>query len=87
VVEVDGKDVYARNVDPVVLRTRVGMVFQKPNPFPKSLAAQLTGTDPADWVETKIDDATERYAGIGDTYDPTARERFKAETRRRTASV
>jgi phosphate transport system ATP-binding protein len=37
VVEVDGKDVYARNVDPVVLRTRVGMVFQKPNPFPKSI--------------------------------------------------
>jgi hypothetical protein len=51
-----------------------------------AIAAQVTGTDPADWVETKIDDATERYAGIGDTYDPTARERFKAETRR-TASV
>jgi phosphate transport system ATP-binding protein len=37
VVEVDGKNVYARNVDPVVLRTRVGMVFQKPNPFPKTI--------------------------------------------------
>jgi phosphate transport system ATP-binding protein len=36
-VEIEGKDVYARNVDPVVLRTRVGMVFQKPNPFPKSI--------------------------------------------------
>ena len=32
-----GKDAYAKNVDPVVLRTRVGMVFQKPNPFPKSI--------------------------------------------------
>jgi len=37
VLEVEGKDAYARNVDPVVLRTRVGMVFQKPNPFPKTI--------------------------------------------------
>jgi phosphate transport system ATP-binding protein len=36
-LEIDGKNAYARNVDPVVLRTRVGMVFQKPNPFPKSI--------------------------------------------------
>ncbi|MEQ1618244.1 MAG: phosphate ABC transporter ATP-binding protein PstB [Terricaulis sp.] len=36
-LRVQGKDVYARNVDPVVLRSRVGMVFQKPNPFPKSI--------------------------------------------------
>jgi phosphate transport system ATP-binding protein len=36
-VEIEGKDVYARTVDPVVLRMRVGMVFQKPNPFPKSI--------------------------------------------------
>ncbi|MBY0565557.1 MAG: phosphate ABC transporter ATP-binding protein PstB [Hyphomonadaceae bacterium] len=34
---IEGKDAYASNVDPVVLRTRVGMVFQKPNPFPKSI--------------------------------------------------
>ncbi|MBT8476845.1 MAG: ATP-binding cassette domain-containing protein, partial [Alphaproteobacteria bacterium] len=31
----DGTDIYAREVDPVQLRARVGMVFQKPNPFPK----------------------------------------------------
>jgi len=30
----DGKDIYARDVDPVALRRRIGMVFQKPNPFP-----------------------------------------------------
>ena len=34
---IDGHNVYASNVDPVVLRSRVGMVFQKPNPFPKSI--------------------------------------------------
>jgi phosphate transport system ATP-binding protein len=33
-VLLDGKDIYARDVDPVVLRRRVGMVFQKPAPFP-----------------------------------------------------
>jgi phosphate transport system ATP-binding protein len=32
-----GQDLYARDVDPVEVRRRVGMVFQKPNPFPKSI--------------------------------------------------
>lgn len=33
----DGQDINAKDVDPVQLRARVGMVFQKPNPFPKSI--------------------------------------------------
>jgi phosphate transport system ATP-binding protein len=33
----DGEDVYASNVDPVEVRRRVGMVFQRSNPFPKSI--------------------------------------------------
>lgn len=33
----DGANIYAKDVDPVELRRRVGMVFQKPNPFPKSI--------------------------------------------------
>lgn len=33
----DGEDIYSREMDPVHLRARVGMVFQKPNPFPKSI--------------------------------------------------
>src|SRR5690606_29152590 len=36
-LQIEGKDAYAKNVEPVVLRTRVGMVCQKPNPFPKSI--------------------------------------------------
>ncbi len=36
-IELDGKDVYAAGIDVVELRARVGMVFQKPNPFPKSI--------------------------------------------------
>jgi phosphate transport system ATP-binding protein len=33
-VLLDGEDIYAKEVDPVMIRRRVGMVFQKPNPFP-----------------------------------------------------
>ena len=33
----DDEDIYAKKMDPVLLRARVGMVFQKPNPFPKSI--------------------------------------------------
>ncbi len=36
-IELDGEDIYDRRVDPVTLRAKVGMVFQKPNPFPKSI--------------------------------------------------
>jgi phosphate transport system ATP-binding protein len=36
-ITLDGQDVYQPNLDVVELRARVGMVFQKPNPFPKSI--------------------------------------------------
>jgi len=36
-VEIDGHDIYAPTIDPVRLRRSVGMVFQKPNPFPMSI--------------------------------------------------
>ncbi len=36
-IELDGVSIHGRNVDPVQLRAKVGMVFQKPNPFPKSV--------------------------------------------------
>ena len=36
-IEIDGEDIYHKDVDPVQLRAKVGMVFQKPNPFPKSI--------------------------------------------------
>jgi phosphate transport system ATP-binding protein len=36
-VELDGEEIYGAEVDPVLLRRRVGMVFQRSNPFPKSL--------------------------------------------------
>ncbi|MGB6522825.1 MAG: ATP-binding cassette domain-containing protein, partial [Candidatus Cybelea sp.] len=36
-VLLDERDIYAPEVDPVTIRYRIGMVFQRPNPFPKSI--------------------------------------------------
>lgn len=36
-IELEGQDIYAHGVDPVMVRRRIGMVFQKSNPFPKSI--------------------------------------------------
>jgi phosphate transport system ATP-binding protein len=57
-----GKDIYAPDVDPVALRRRIGMVFQKPNPFPKTIreniawGARINGFsgDPEELVERSL---------------------------------
>ena len=36
-ITIDGEDIYAKEVDPILLRKKVGMVFQQPNPFPMSI--------------------------------------------------
>ena len=36
-VEIENEDIYSKKVDPVLLKTRVGMIFQTPNPFPISI--------------------------------------------------
>ncbi|MCU0791525.1 MAG: phosphate ABC transporter ATP-binding protein PstB [Opitutaceae bacterium] len=41
-IKVRGVDIYGRTVDPIELRKRVGMVFQKSNPFPKSIYENIT---------------------------------------------
>ena len=47
----EGKNIYAPDVDPVEIRRKIGMVFQKPNPFPKTIynnisyGPKLTGMD------------------------------------------
>ena len=40
----EGADIYAPEVDPVEVRYRIGMVFQKPNPFPKSIYENIAWT-------------------------------------------
>jgi phosphate transport system ATP-binding protein len=41
-VMLDGDDIYAPSIDPVTIRHRIGMVFQRPNPFPQSIFANVT---------------------------------------------
>lgn len=49
----DGKDIYAPSVDVVTLRSRIGMVFQKPNPFPKSIFENIAYGPKVNGVKNK----------------------------------
>ncbi|NJN62796.1 MAG: phosphate ABC transporter ATP-binding protein [Coleofasciculaceae cyanobacterium RL_1_1] len=72
-----GENLYAKTVDPVELRRRIGMVFQKPNPFPKSIyeniafGARINGYkgDMGELVETSL-----RRAAIWDEVKDKLRE-------------
>ncbi len=58
-----GRNLYARNVNPVEVRQRIGMVFQKPNPFPKSIYDNIAfGLRLNGWKGSKseLDDTVER---------------------------
>ena len=55
-IELEGEDIYASGMDVVQLRARVGMVFQKPNPFPKSIYENIAyGPRIHGLAETKAD--------------------------------
>ena len=68
-----GKNVYDDDVDPVALRRKIGMVFQKPNPFPKSIfdnvAYGLRVQNKDEDVEEKVLTALERAALIDEVED------------------
>jgi phosphate transport system ATP-binding protein len=56
----DGTDVYGDDVDPVALRRRIGMVFQHPNPFPKSIYDNVAYGLRIQGVTEGLDDHVER---------------------------
>ncbi len=57
-MQIDGEDIYAPGVDVVQLRRRVGMVFQKSNPFPKSIFENVAyGLRINDMARTKAETA------------------------------
>jgi phosphate transport system ATP-binding protein len=68
VLEVAGMDVYSPAIDVVSLRRRVGMVFQRPNPFPKSIfdnvafGLRLLGIRDRGELEIRIEDSLRRAA-------------------------
>ncbi|MDP8970429.1 MAG: phosphate ABC transporter ATP-binding protein PstB, partial [Actinomycetota bacterium] len=55
-----GQDLYARDVDPVEVRRRVGMVFQKPNPFPKSIYDNIAFGPKVNAMRVDLDEIVER---------------------------
>ncbi len=69
-----GKNVYDDDVDPVALRRKIGMVFQKPNPFPKSIfdnvayGLRVQGQDDED-LEAQVKTALERAALLEEVED------------------
>jgi phosphate transport system ATP-binding protein len=54
-----GVDLYGKNVDPVEVRRRIGMVFQKPNPFPKSIYDNVAFGPKIAGVKAGMDDLVE----------------------------
>lgn len=56
----DGENVYARGIDPVEVRRRIGMVFQKPNPFPKSVYENVAFGVRVNGYVGRLDEIVER---------------------------
>jgi phosphate transport system ATP-binding protein len=59
-VMLGGQDIYAKSADPVVIRRRVGMVFQKPNPFSKSIYENVAWGARINGYRGDMDDLVER---------------------------
>ncbi len=55
-----GQDLYGPGVDPVVVRRRIGMVFQKPNPFPKSIYDNVAWGPRVHGMRKDLDDRVEK---------------------------
>jgi phosphate transport system ATP-binding protein len=55
-----GHDLYARDVDPIDVRRRIGMVFQRPNPFPKSIYDNVAFGPRISGVRQGLDEVVER---------------------------
>jgi phosphate transport system ATP-binding protein len=70
-VELDGEPIYGPDVDPVLVRRRVGMVFQRSNPFPKSIfenvayGLRIAGVDEKRAVAERVERAL-RHAALWD---------------------
>jgi len=68
VVYLDGEDIYDPKIDVVDLRKKIGMVFQKPNPFPKSIfdnvayGLRVHGINDKDIVEERVEESLKASA-------------------------
>ena len=65
----DGHDIYAPNVDAVEVRRRIGMVFQKPNPFPKTIYENIAFGARINGYRGDMDELVERYQQVLVAYE------------------
>ena len=80
-IMIDDEDVYDPALDVVMLRRRVGMVFQKPNPFPKSIfentayGLRVNGVKDKAFIQSRVEESLKRAAlweEVKDRLDDTA---------------
>jgi phosphate transport system ATP-binding protein len=64
-----GRDLYGKDVDPVEVRRRIGMVFQKPNPFPKSIYDNVAFGPRMLGMKKDLDERVERVLGDAALWD------------------
>jgi len=64
-----GEDLYADEIDPVSVRKRIGMVFQKPNPFPKSIYENIAFGPRTMGMKGDMDEIVERALRRGALWD------------------
>ena len=68
-IKYHGQDLYGSTVDPVEVRKRIGMVFQKPNPFPKSIYDNIAFGPRVLGMKGDMDDIVERALRRGALWD------------------
>ncbi|MFA5259852.1 MAG: phosphate ABC transporter ATP-binding protein PstB [Candidatus Omnitrophota bacterium] len=74
-IYLDGEDIFAPNVDPVDIRRRAGMVFQKPNPFPKTIfenisyGLEVNGIKNKQRIFAAVEDSLKKAALWGEVKD------------------
>ena len=89
-VSYHGVDIYGSEVDPVEVRRRVGMVFQKPNPFPKSIYENVAFGARVNGFRGNLDDLVERSlrrAALWDEVRDDLRKSGLAIARRRVTAL
>jgi len=80
---VDGKDIYGKSVNVDELRKNVGMVFQKPNPFPKSIfenvayGLRVNGVNDKKFIEQRVQESLESAALWDEVKDKLKKSAFE----------
>jgi phosphate transport system ATP-binding protein len=74
-IEIDGKNIYGKKVKVEELRQKVGMVFQKPNPFPKSIfenvayGLKIQGNNDKEFIADRVEKSLKQSALWGEVKD------------------